>query len=247
MRTLAVVFLCCGFAAAQDSALREKLQKQMEEISRLMRDSEGKLLEMTRVDTVVETQARIVDELQKLLDQAPPATNAAAEEREKRRQELEEQQEEIARKLKELFEGQERSAGQTVKELQELLRNLPRQRHGQGGKPDDKKKGKRQKHDRQKKRLRNRDEKKQEEPRSPREKREQKRDPRTGKRVKDNTEAGARLRRIEAWIVRLPPEDQERINRNDFSTIPPRYQRLVREYTALRAQREAKEEGKKDR
>jgi hypothetical protein len=246
MRTLAVVLLCCGFAAAQDSALREKLQKQMEEISRLMRDSEGKLLEMTRVDTIVEAQSRIVDELQKLLDQPPPATNAAAEEREKQRQELEEQQEEITRKLKEMFEGQERSAGQTVKELQELLRNLPRQRHGQGGKPDDKMKRKRQRQDRQK-RLRNRDEKTQEEPRSPREKREQKRDPRTGKRAKDDTEAGARLRRIEAWIARLPPEDQERINRNDFSTIPPRYQRLVREYTALRAQREAKEEDKKDR
>ena len=246
MRTLAVLVLCCGFAAAQDSALRAKLQKQMEEISRLMRDSEGKLLEMTRVDTIVEAQARIVDELQKLLDQPPPATKAATEEREKRRQELEEQQEEIAKKLRDMFEGQEQSAGQTVKELQELLRNLPRQRHGQGGKPDDKTKGPRQKQDRQK-RLRDRDEKKQEEPRSPREKREQKRDPRTGKRAKDDTQAGARLRRIEAWIARLPPEDQERINRNDFSTIPPRYQRLVREYTALRAQREAKGEEKKDR
>jgi hypothetical protein len=246
MRILAVVFLFCGFAAAQDSALREKLQKQMEEISRLMRDSEGRLLEMTRVDTIVEAQERIVDELQKLLDQPPPATKAAAEEREKRRRELEEQQEEIAKKLREMFEGQERSAGQTVKELQELLRNLPRQRQGQGGKPDDKKSRQRQKQDRQK-RLQNRDEKKQEEPRSPREKREQKRDPRTGKRTGDDTEAGARLKRIEAWIARLPPEDQERINRNDFSTIPPRYQRLVREYTALRAQHEAREEEKKDR
>jgi len=243
MRTLAVLFLCCGFAAAQDSALREKLQKQMEEISRLMRDSEGKLLEMTRVDAVVEAQARIVDELQELLDKPPPATDAATEQREKRRQELEEQQEDIARKLREMFEGQERSAGQTIKELQELLRNLPRQRHGQGGKPDDKQKRQRRKQDRQK-RLRNRDEKTQEEPRTPREKREQKRDPRTGKRAKDQTEAGARLRRIEAWIARLPPEDQERINRNDFSTIPRRYQHLVREYTALRAQREVKEKPK---
>ena len=105
MRTLAVVFLCCGLVAAQDSALREKLQKQMEEISRLMRDSEGKLLEMTRVDTIVETQARVVDELQKLLDKPPPATNAAVEQREKRRQELEAQQEDIARKLKEMFDN----------------------------------------------------------------------------------------------------------------------------------------------
>ncbi|MHC4135727.1 MAG: hypothetical protein ACYTDU_01635 [Planctomycetota bacterium] len=242
MRTLAFVLLCCGLAAAQDSAMREKLQKQMEEISRLMRDSEGKLLEMTRVDTVVEAQARIVEELQKLLDKPPPAANAAAEQREKRRQELEAQQEEITRKLKEMFEGQERSASQCVKELQELLRSLPRQRHGQG-QPDEKQK--RQRQDRQKRLRNDREEKTQKEPRSPRDKRERKRDPRTGKRVKDETEAAARLRRIEAWIARLPPEDQERINRNDFSTIPPRYQRLVREYTALRAQREAKEE--KDR
>ena len=245
MRTLAVVFLCCGLVAAQDSALREKLQKQMEEISRLMRDSEGKLLEMTRVDTIVETQARVVDELQKLLDKPPPATNAAVEQREKRRQELEAQQEDIARKLKEMFEGQERSADQTIKELQELLRNLPRQRHGQGGQPDDKQRRQRRKQDRQKRLRSDREEKTQEEPRSPRDKREHKQDPRTGKRAKDGTEAAARLRRIEAWIARLPPDDQERINRNDFSTIPPRYQRLVREYTALRAQREAKE--KKDR
>ena len=45
----------------------------------------------------------------------------------------------------------------------------------------------------------------------------------------------------------MPPEDVERINRNDFSTIPRRYQQLVREYTALRAQREAKEGADRDR
>jgi hypothetical protein len=240
MRPLAVVMLCCGLAAAQDSAMREKLQKQMEAISRLMRDSEGRLLEMTRVDTVLEEQERIVQELRKLLDKPPPATDAAAEQREKRRQTLEAQQGEITRKLKEMFEGQQKSANQTVTELQELLRSLPRQPHGQGqGKPDDKQK--RQQQDRQKRLRKEREEKTQQEPRSPREKREQKRDQRTGKQVKDETEAAGRMRRIEAWIARLPPEDQDRINRNDFSTIPRRYQRLVREYTALRAQREAKE------
>ena len=245
MRTLAVVLLCCGLGAAQESALREKLQKQMEEISRLMRDSEGKLLEMTRVDTIVERQEQIVEELRKLLDKPPPAADAAAEkreQREQRRQELEEQQQEITRRLREIFEGQKKSADQTVKELQELLRSLPRQQHGQGQGGDKQKQ--RQKQDRQK-RLRDKaEERTQEQPRSPREKREQKRDPRTGKRPEDETEAAARLRRIDAWIARLPPEDQERINRNDFSTIPPRYQRLVREYTALRAQREARKEEK---
>ena len=240
MRPLAVVMLCCGLAAAQDSAIREKLQKQMEAISRLMRDSEGRLLEMTRVDTVLEEQERIVQELRKLLDKPPPATDAAAEQREKRRQTLEAQQGEITRKLKEMFEGQQKSANQTVTELQELLRSLPRQPHSQSqGRPDDKQK--RQRQDRQKRLRKDREEKTQQEPRSPREKREQKRDQRTGKQVKDETEAAGRMRRIEAWIARLPPEDQDRINRNDFSTIPRRYQRLVREYTALRAQREAKE------
>ena len=242
MRTLAFVLLCCGLAAAQDSAMREKLQKQMEAISRLMRNSEGKLLEMTRVDSVVEAQERIVEELQKLLDEPPPATGAATEQREKQRQELEAQQEGIARKLKEMFEGQKQSANQTVKELQELLRALPRQRHGQG-QPDEKQK-KRQRQDRQKRLRKDREEKTQEEPRSPREKRERQRDRRTGKSVKDPSEAQARLNRINAWIASLPPEDLERINRNDFSTIPRRYQHLVREYTALRAQREANKKDK---
>ena len=245
MRPLAVVMLCCGLAAAQDSAMREKLQKQMEAISRLMRDSEGKLLEMTRVDTIVEEQERIVEELRKLLDKPPPANDAAAEQREQSRRKLEAQQGEITRKLKEMFEGQQKSANQTVKELQELLRSLPRQPHGQSqGKPNDKKE--RQRQDRQKRLRKDREEKTQKEPRSPREKREQKRDQRPGKRAKDETEAAGRMRRIEAWITRLPPEDQDRINRNDFSTIPPRYRRLVREYTALRAQHEAKD-GKKGR
>ena len=242
MRTLAVALLLCGLAAAQDSAMREKLQKQMEEIARLMRDSEDKLLEMTRVETVIEKQRQIVEELEKLLKTPPPAAAAAAEQREQRRQELEAQQEEVTRKLKEMFEGQERSAQQTVKELAELLRNLPRRPHGQGGQPDDKNKRQKQKQDRQKRLRKDRKEKTQEQPKSPRDKREQKRDPRTGKRTKDQTEAASRLRRIEAWIARLPPEDVERINRNDFSTIPPRYRQLVREYTALRAQRAAKEE-----
>lgn len=244
MRIVAVVLLCCGLAAAQESSLKEKLKKQMEAISRLMRDSEDKLLEMTRLETIAEAQEQIVAELEKLLQQPPAASDAAREQREKRRQELEAQQSEIARKLKEIFEGQEKSAQQTVKELQELLRSLPRQRHGQG-QPDEKKNRKKQQQDRQKRLRKERQERTQEQPRHPRDKREQRRDTRTGKRPKDQSEAASRLRRIEAWIARLPPEDQERINRNDFSTIPPRYQRLVREYTALRAQREAKEEAER--
>lgn len=243
MRILAVVLLCCGFAAAQGSSLREKLRKQTEEIARLMRDSEDKLLEMTRLETIAEAQEQIVEELEKLLEQPPPAAGAAAKQREKRRQELEAQQDEIARKLKQIFEGQERSAQQTVKELQELLKSLPRQRHGQGQQDDKQKKKQRQ--DRQKRLREERKERTQEQPRHPRDKREQRRDTRTSKRPKDRSEAASRLKRIEAWIARLPPEDQERINRNDFSTIPPRYQRLVREYTALRAQREAKEEAER--
>lgn len=240
MRILAVVLLCCGLAAAQDSSLREKLRKQMEEISRLMRDSEGKLLEMTRLETIVEAQQHIVEELEKLLQQPPAESSAAAEQREQHRRQLEAQQKEIARKLEEIFEGQDKSAHRTVEELQELLRSLPRQRHGQG-QPDENEKRKQQRQDRQKHLRKDRQERTQEQPRDPRDKREQKRDTRTGKRPKDPTDAASRLRRIEAWIARLPPEDQERINRNDFSTIPPRYQRLVREYTALRAQREAQD------
>ena len=64
---------------------------------------------------------------------------------------------------------------------------------------------------------------------------------REDKKPKDETEA-ARLRRIEAWIARLPPEEQERLSRDDLSGVPARYRRLIREYTALRAKREAEQE-----
>ena len=43
-------------------------------------------------------------------------------------------------------------------------------------------------------------------------------------------------------LRRLPPEEQDRINRNDFSTIPSRYRKLVEEYTTRRAKREAERE-----
>jgi chromosome segregation ATPase len=242
MRNLTVALLVCGgVAVAQESALQDKLKKQMEEISRLMRDSERRLLEMTKVDVVVEKQRQIVAELRKLLEQPPPTADHAAaqgQERDRRKEELEQQQAELVRKLEEIFEGQKQSAEQTVKELEELLRSLPRQPGAGQGQPD--RNRRRQEQDRQKRLRDEQEERTQKEPRSPRQKRDQRKDQPTGsQRRKDQTEAAARLRRIEAWIARLPPEDQERINRNDFSTIPHRYRRLVREYTALRAKREA--------
>ena len=61
----------------------------------------------------------------------------------------------------------------------------------------------------------------------------------SAKKPEDKTQDPRRLKQIQAWIARLPPEQLERINRGDLSFIPDRYRRLVREYTALRAKRES--------
>jgi hypothetical protein len=102
------------------------------------------------------------------------------------------------------------------------------------------------------KRLGEREEedRKQHQPQSPRQQRD---DPEDKARREDRNQppgtdtAAARAKRVEAWIARLPPEDQERINRNDFSRVPLQYRRLIEEYTAQRAKREAEADPDRDR
>ncbi len=49
-------------------------------------------------------------------------------------------------------------------------------------------------------------------------------------------------RLADAWLARLPPEEQERLRRGDFSNIPQRYRRLVERYTMNAARSEAEED-----
>lgn len=215
----------CGAARAQGSP-EEEMKKRMEEIARLMRESEKLLLEITQVDRLVDRQREIVEKLKEL---EPPQQDAAAE--------LKAKQEEIERKIQELFRDQQQKGEMTVKQLEELLRSLPR--GGQGQPEHERNKEQRKEEER---RLPEREEQKQQQARGPRDQKDPERDKTPeGRKPKDEAEA-ARLRRIEAWIARLPPEEQERLSRNDFSGVPARYRRLIREYTALRAKREGEQE-----
>ena len=63
--TCLALLLFCGLATAQDPAIREKIKKQMEEISGLMRESERLLLEITRVDRLVKAQEDIARRLRR--------------------------------------------------------------------------------------------------------------------------------------------------------------------------------------
>jgi len=183
-----------GPAHAQGQNMREEMRKRMEEISRLMRESEKLLLEIT-----------------------------------------------VANQLNRLFDGQKQRGEGAAHQLMELLKNWPKNRQQGQSQPDqDKKKQKKSKPKPEKdkhKELKNRDK-----PQSPRDKKELfKKKPERGKRPQDKKQAARQGRRIDAWIASLPPEQLERINRGDLGFIPARYRRLLREYTAKRAKREAEE------
>jgi len=242
------LLLPAGAARAQHEDQAGEMRKKMAEISQLMRDSERLLLEMTKIDRLVEQQRRVVDELEKLEPPEQPANAASKqggepqdEERERKRAQLQQQQQELQRKLAELFQSQDSAAQQSVAALEKLLRELPKGGSGGGSpqpeqnqqqtppedgeKPEEKKQG-------------DADRKGQKDQQKPREDKTSSLDE---KKSKEEREREARLARHEAWIARLPPEQQERISRGDFSGFPARYRRLLREYTRLRAEREAKE------
>jgi hypothetical protein len=246
IQVLAALCLATGLATAQGHDMRAQIEQKMREISQLMRESERLLLEITHVDRLVGRQQEIVRELEKLQQQPP--SEAAAAQREERRRELQGRQQEVQRKLEEMLGDQERQAQLTVTQLEELLKSWPRSQQ-QGGGGGEKDKGRSKPKDERKRLQDQREERKQREPMSPREKRDrQKEEQKRGARKPgDPGSEAARLKRIEAWFVRLPPEIQERINKGDYGAIPPRYRRLVREYTALRAKRESEKRDAEER
>jgi hypothetical protein len=243
-RTLITLLAAAGFAAAQQESAEEKLRQQVAEISRLMRESERLLLEITRVDRLVEAQKQVEEELKKLI---PPEQGgeggAGAEERAQKRQQLESKHGEIAQRLEEMLKSEREKASLTEQQLKELLESLPRQQQMQSS-PSGSKEPKSAEEREKRLREREQEDRKQHQPQSPRQQKDDPKDKRQLDRKPqspDDTTA-SRVKRVEAWIARLPPEDLERINRNDFSRIPIQYRRLVEEYTAQRAKREADEE-----
>ncbi len=246
--SLLLLALLAPRADAQEGDPREEMKRRMEEIARLMRESERGLLDISRLGRLLEEQAAIVEKLKQL--EPPPAEGAAANpaqtpeqaEREKQQQRLRERQAAVAERLRKLFEDQKASASRSVEEIERLLQSLPRGEQQSGSEPGDR--GEKPKPGgNEEKRLDAPEEKRQEKPQDGREAKEKDREPKPGSGEKPETEAEAaeQRRRINAWIARLPPEVVERLNRNDYSAIPARYQRLVRELTALRAKREAEE------
>jgi len=236
IRSLALLAALASAAVAQEDP-REKLRRQMEEISKLMRESERLLLEISRVDRVQERQTEVARKLEELLKDPPQAGSAAAQTREREREALERQQEELRRQLEELLGGQQEKGEQLVHSLEELLRNLPRGGQGQGqGDPSKKKERPRDDGER---RPEEREELKQNDPNDPRSERD-KSNP-EGRRPKDETANPDRMRQIEAWLARLPPEEQERLRRGDLSHVPAPYRTVIEAYTKARAKREADE------
>jgi len=241
IRALAACLALAGVAAAQGGQMQQKLAEKMKAISHLMRESERLLLEITRVDKLADRQAQIVKELEKLQQPAPPPQAAAAAERKKRKEKLEQEQRELQGRLRKMLDDQEQSAKLTVQELEQLLKSLPRSQSPSGGQQGRKKTE--QKTEEQKRKAREREEKKQRQAQQPRRKQDREKERKRAEEQRRRAASqAARLRQIKAWLTRLPPEELERIQRGDFSSVPLRYRRLVREYTALRAKNEAERE-----
>lgn len=239
-RTTLTLLVAAGIAAAQQGAMEDAARKQAEEVSRLMRESERLLLEITRVDRLVESQKQVEEELKKLIPPEQGGGGAAEEERSRQREQLQAKQAEIRRSLEEMLAGQKENANLTVQQLQELLRNMPKQPGGGGGGDSQKPPSQEERE----KRLREKqEERKQHQPQAPRKPEDDpKKQQRSDKSKPPETPQDPRMDRAKAWIAKLPPEDQERINRNDYSRVPSIYRDLVRDYTAGRAKRAAEEE-----
>ncbi|HEX5137581.1 MAG TPA: hypothetical protein VFY93_11445 [Planctomycetota bacterium] len=252
-RTCLAILITAGFAAAQQGSMEEKLREQVAEISRLMRESERLLLEISRVDRLVEAQKQVEEDLKKLLppEQGGQGGGGSAEERAARRQQLESKHSEISQRLEEMLQGERQRGDQAAQKIQQLLDSLPRQQQMQEGGSGDSKEPKSA--EEREKRLREREEQEKKQHQQPQSPRQQRDDPKQRERDErkprspEEDKAAAVAKRVEAWIARLPPEDQERINRNDFSRVPIQYRRLVEEYTAQRAKREAEKEPEGDR
>jgi len=240
---MTAVLLCSTLAQAQGQNMREEMKKRMEEISRLMRESERLLLEITKVDRLVAKQQAILRELKKL---EPPKQDKPSAQRKQKADDLKKKQADAARQLSELFDGQRQRGKRTVTELQALLQNWPKDQQQGSGQP--KKKSKEQKEREKRLREKQKEQKQRSQPHKPRDEKDKFRDKKQRtKRPEDKKQANRAVHAIEAWIAKLPPKQQERISRGDLSDIPMRYRRLVREYTALRAKREAERDAEEDK
>ena len=138
------VFAAATPAQAQREDRGAEIKKKMADISRLMRESERLLLEMTKIDRLVEQQRRVVEELKTLKPpetEQPSSTQAGGEAKpeqsadQKKRSELVKKQKELRRKLEELFENQHTASKMSVSQLEDLLRNLPTGGGGSSGMP----------------------------------------------------------------------------------------------------------------
>ncbi len=243
LRIAGVLAFCAAASMAQGSSIEEKIRKQMEEISQLMRESERLLLEISKSGKLAERQADIVRKLKELQNKQPPDAAASAAQKEqaekerKKREQLQQQQQQLERKLSDLLNNQKSSSQMTVSRLVQLLANLPRQKGGQG--PGDKhQKPKKRRPDKKDDQVR-----KDKQPNKPRREEDRRKRMERQRKEKERLDR-ARMSHIEAWIAHLPPEVQERINRNDLRNIPPLYRELVRKYTTRRAKREAEEDRK---
>jgi hypothetical protein len=239
-KAFGALLVAAGWAAAQQGSIEEQIRKQAEEVSRLMRESERLLLEISRVERLVETQKQLEEELRKLL---PPegGQGATDDERARQRAELQAKQEALRKELEGMLAGQKENSTLTVQQLEELLKSMPRRPMGGGG-GDPKEKTPEEE---QRKRMQEKqDERKQHQPGTPRKPEDQPKDPQQrsdGKKPPESAES-ARDRRIAAWIANLPAEERERINRNDLSRVPLIYRSFLEEYTTRRAKRAAEKE-----
>ncbi|MFB3066895.1 MAG: hypothetical protein ACE10D_10335, partial [Planctomycetota bacterium] len=211
----------------------EDLQKQMKEISRLMQESERELLELTTLDRIVKQQSELRRKLEELERAKEPETEAKREARRKKRGELERGQEQTRRRIADLLQGPEMRGHQLVSSLEKLLRSMPRgsKGGGRGGKQ-----GKQPK-------PRQLDPNKEQMQTQPKDGKRTKNEPRERK-PEDKPGSGADARRrVEAWLARLPPEEQELIRRGDLSGVPLRYRPIIERITVERAAREGKGSG----
>ena len=120
LRTLTLVLLAGGIATAQGRDIRKEIEQKMDEIAKLMRQSEELLLEITNVDRLVAQQEDVVRKLKELEPPPRPATPAANAERQKKRRALEEEQSEVVRKLQNMFDRQKQSGEMTVEQLAKI-------------------------------------------------------------------------------------------------------------------------------
>jgi len=238
IRSLPFVLAASVAARAQGEDPREEIRKKMEEISTLMRESEQLLLELSKVDRLVQSQQEVVEKLRELDDSPPPAGQAESTQRDEQRRNLQESQEKIRQKLAELTEGQQKRGEQLVRSIEELLRSLPRSRQP-SSQPSPEPRGERE---REKRDPQDNREQKQPSAGDPEKRPRSERERRPGeKKPEEDFGSPENLKRIEVWIARLPPEEKERLLHGDLSHVPTRYRPFIEAYTIARAKREATE------